>query len=190
MQGTVQNLETLTGWLAADIRRMEATWGSALPSSRSSSGSRAAPIEVEDNNKIVIREEREDTVVPRAGTPFIPRSGQVTTLIEVPDKAFLPADQSIDAMEDQFMIATGVLVHRRRRVAHWPPDEEEVKSSKVGEVRTGLEVIQDFAKEERMQAQADMDDAALFEASATLQVALIGDNPAPEFGEHPPDYEE
>ena len=36
----------------------------------------------------------------------------------------------------------------------------------------------------------DLNDAALFEQSATLQVAVIGNDPAPEFGDHPPPYEE
>ena len=131
--------------------------------------------------------EREDTVVPppRAGTPFVSRSGMVTTLIEIPD---VDTDQSIDAMEDQFMFHTGVVVQRGRRIA-WPPldpEDEVVASSEVGEE---AEVVRDFAGEEEEQRERDRSDEELFAQSAFLQVEAIGSDPAPPFGTPPPDYE-
>ena len=52
----------------------------------------------------------------------------VTTLIEINEDDVDPndvlTDQSIDAMEDQFMFRTGVMVHRGRRIA-WPPLDPE-----------------------------------------------------------------
>ena len=118
----------------------------------------------------------------------------VTTLIEI-DEDVNPndvmTDQSIDAMEDQFMIQTGVMVHRGHRIA-WPPldpeDDEVVASSVVGEEEE--EIVRDFAGEEEQQRLQDLDDAALFEQLAILQVAAIGNDPAPECGVHPPPYEE
>ena len=90
------------------------------------------------------------------------------------------------------MIHTGVMVHRGRRIA-WPPldpeDDKVVESSVVGEGEE-VEIIRDFAGEEEQQRLQDLDDAALFEQSATLQVEAIGNDPAPEFGVHPPPYEE
>ena len=97
--GTICNLEQLTGWLVSDMRRMEANWGSLVPSS-SSLGTRDDPVVLDDDeDEVVVRVEREDTVVPppRAGTPFVSRSGVVTTLVEIPD---VDTDQFIDAMED------------------------------------------------------------------------------------------
>ena len=146
----------------------------------------------------MVRVEREDTVVlpPWAGTPFVARAAMVTTLIEINEDDVDPndiiTDQSIDAMEDQFMIQMGVMVHRGHRIA-WPPldpeDDEVVESSVVGEGEEA-EIVRDFAGEEEQQQLQDLDDAALFEQSATLQVELIGNNPALEFGVHPPPYEE
>ena len=138
-------------------------------------------------DEVVVRVEREDMVVlpPRAGTPFVTRSGMVTTLVEIPD---VDTDQSIDAMEDQFLFHTGVVVQRGRRIA-WPPldpeDDEVVASSEVGEE---AEVVSDFAGEEEEQRNRDMSDAELFAQSATLQIEAIGNNPAPPFGTPPPDY--
>ena len=69
--GTVHNLEQLTGRLVSDLRRMEANWGSSVPSS-SSLGTRDDPVVLDDDDdEVVVRVEREDTVVPppRAGTP-------------------------------------------------------------------------------------------------------------------------
>ena len=195
--GTVRNLEQLCGRLVSDIRRLEANW--SVPSSTgSSSGTRDDPLVLDDEeDKVVVRVEREDTVVPppRAGTPFVAQAAMVTTLIEIDEDDVDPndviTDQSIDAMEDQFMIRTGVMVHRGRRIA-WPPldpeDDEVVASSVVGEGEE--EIIRDFAGEEEQQRLQDLDDAALFEQSATLQVEAIGNDPAPEFGVHPPPYEE
>ena len=197
--GTVRNLEQLCGRLVSDIRRMEANW--SIPSGStglsSSLGTRDDPLVLDDEeDEVVVRIEREDTVVPppRAGTPFVARAAMVTTLIEVDedvDPNDILTDQSIDAMEDQFMIRTGVMVHRGRRIA-WPPldlEDEVVESSVVGEGEE-VEIVRDFAGEEEQQRLQDLDDAALFEQSATLQVELISNDPAPEFGVHPPPYEE
>ena len=196
--GTVRNLERLCGRLCSDIRRMEANWSIPSSSTGSSSGTRDDPLVLDDEeDEVVVRVEREDTVVPppRAGTPFVARAAMVTTLIEINediDPNDVVTDQSIDAMEDQFMIQTGVMVHRGRRIA-WPPldpeDDEVVESSVVGEGEEA-EIVRDFAGEEEQQRLQDLDDAALFEQSATLQVELIGNDPAPEFGVHPPPYEE
>ena len=146
----------------------------------------------------MVRVEREDTVVPpsQASTPFVAQATMVTTLIEIDKDDVDPndviTDQSIDAMEDQFMIHMGVMVHRGRRIA-WPPldleDDEVVASLVVGEGEE-VEIIRDFAGEEEQQRLQDLDDAALFEQSATLQVEVIGNDPVPEFGVHPPPYEE
>ena len=198
--GTVRNLEQLCGRLTSDIRRMEANWSipSGSTGSSSSLGTRDDPLVLDDEeDKIMVRVEREDTIVPppRAGTPFVAWAAMVTTLIEVDediDPNDVVTDQSIDAMEDQFMIHTGVMVHRGRRIA-WPPldpeDDEVVESSVVGEGEEA-EIVRDFAGEEEQQRLQDLDDAALFEQSATLQVEVIGNDPAPEFGVHPPPYEE
>ena len=196
--GTIRNLQQLSGRLVSDIRRMEANW--SIPSSLtgSSLGTRDDPLVLDDEeDKVVVRVEREDTVVlpPRAGTPFVAWAAMVTTLIEIDedvDPNDVRTDQSIDAMEDQFMIQTGVMVHRGRRIA-WPPldleDDKVVASSVVGEGREA-EIIRDFSGEEEQQRLQDLDDAALFEQSATLQIEIIGNDPAPEFGVHPPPYEE
>ena len=198
--GTVRNLEQLCGCLDSDIRRMEVNWSipSGSTGSSSSLGTRDDPLVLdEEEDKVVVRVEREDTVVPppRAGTPFVAQAAMVTTLIEIDEDDVDPndiiTDQSIDAMEDQFMIHTGVMVHRGRRIA-WPPldpeDDEVVASSVVGEGEE--EIVRDFTGEEEQQRLQDLDDAALFEQSATLQVEAIGNDPAPEFGVHPPPYEE
>ena len=197
----MRNLEQLCGRLTSDIRRMEANWSipSGSTGSSSSSGTRDDPLVLDDEeDEVVVRVEREDTVVPpsRAGTPFVARAAMVTTLIEIDEDNVDPndviTDQSIDAMEDQFMIHTGVMVHRGRRIA-WPPldleDDEVVESSVVGEGEE-VEIFRDFAGEEEQQQLQDLDDAALFEQLATLQVEAIGNDPAPEFGVHPPPYEE
>ena len=197
--GTVRNLEQLCGRLVSDIRRMEANWSVPSSSTGSSSGTRDDPLVLDDEeDEVVVRVEREDTVVPppRASTPFVARAAMVTTLIEIDEDNVDPndviTDQSINVMEDQFMIQTGVMVHRGRRIA-WPPldpeDDEVVASSVVGEGE-GAEIIRDFAGEEEQQRLQDLDDTALFEQSATLQVEAIGNDPAPEFGVHPPPYEE
>ena len=200
--GTVRNLEQLSGRLVSDIRRMEANWSipSGSTGSSSSLGTRDNPLvlDEEEDDEVVVRVEREDTVVPppRAGTPFVARAAMVTTLIEINEDDVDPndviTDQSIDTMEDQFMIHMGVMVHRGRRIP-WPPldpeDDEVVESSVVGEGGEA-EIVRGFAREEEQQRLQDLDDAALFEQSATLQVELIGNDPAPEFGVHPPPYEE
>ena len=194
--GTVRNLKQLCGRLVSNIRRMEANWSIPSSSTGSSSGTRDNPLVLDDEeDEVVVRVKREDTVVPppRAGTPFVARAAMVTTLIEINDvdPNDVLTDQSIDAMEDQFMINTGVMVHRGRRIA-WPSldpeDDEVVASLVVGEGEE--EIVRDFAGEEEEQRLQDLDDAALFEQSATLQVEAIGNNPAPEFGVHPPPYEE
>ena len=128
-----------------------------------------------------------DTVVPppRAGTPFVARSGVVTTLVEIPD---VDTDQSIDAMEDRFMLHTGITVHRGRRIV-WPPldpEDEVVASSEVGEE---AEVVRDFAGEEEEQRERDRSNEELFAQSAFLQVEAIGSDLAPPCGTPPPDYE-
>ena len=198
--GTVRNLEQLTGRLVSDIRRMEANWSipSGSTGSSSSLGTRDDPLVLdEEEDEVMVRVEREDTIVPppRAGTPFVMRAAMVTTLIEIDediDPNDVVTDQSIDAMEDQFMIQTGVMVHRGRRIA-WPPldpeDDEVVESSVVGEGEEA-KIVRDFTGEEEQQRLQDLDDPALFEQSATLQVEAIGNDPAPEFGVHPPPYEE
>ena len=109
----------------------------------------------------------------------------VTTLVEIPD---VDTDQSIDAMEDQFMFHTGVVVQRGRWIA-WPPldpEDEVVASSEVGEE---AEVVRDFAGKEEEQRDQDRNDAELLAQSAFLQVEAIGNDPAPPFGTPPPDYE-
>ena len=184
--GTVRNLEQLTGRLVSDIRRMEANWGSSVPSS-SSSGTRDDPLVLDDDDEVEVQIEREDTVVPppRAGTPFVARNSMVTTLVEIPD---VDTDQSIDAMEDQFMFHTGIVVQRGRRIA-WPPldpEDEVVASSEIGEE---AEVVRDFAGEEEEQRERDRSDEELFAQLAFLQVEAIGSDPAPPFGTPPPDYE-
>ena len=185
--GTVCNLEQLTGRLVSDVRRMEANWGSLVPSS-SSSGTRDDPVVLDDDeDEVVVRVKREDMVVPppRAGTPFVSRSGVVSTLVEIPD---VDTDQSIDAMEDQFMFHTGIVVQRGRQIA-WPPldpEDEVVASSEVGEE---AEVVRDFAGKEEEQRVEDRNNSKLFAQSAFLQVEAIGTDPAPPFGTPPPDYE-
>ena len=197
--GTVRNLEQLCGRLVSDIRRLEANWSVPSSSTGSSLGTRDDPLVLDDEeDEVVVRVEREDTVVPpsQAGTPFVAQAAMVTTLIEIDEDDIDPndvvTDQSIDAMEDQFMISTGVMVHRGRRIA-WPPldpeDDEVVESSVVGEGEEA-EIVRDFAGEEEQQRLQDLDAAALFEQLATLQVELIGNDPAPEFGVHPPPYEQ
>ena len=193
--GTVRNLEQLCGRLVSDIRRLEANWSVPSSSTGLSSRTRDDPLVLDEEDEVVVSVEREDTVVPppRAGTPFVAQAAMVSTLIEIDEDDVDPndvlTDQSINAMEDQFMIRTGVMVHRGRRIA-WPPldpEDEVVESSVVGE---GEEIVRDFAGEEEQQRLQDLDDAALFEQSATLQVEVIGNDPAPEFGVHPPPYEE
>ena len=197
--GTVRNLEQLTGCLVSDIRRLEANLSVPSSSTGSSLGTRDNILVLDDEeDEVVVRIEREDTVVPppQAGTPFVAGAAMVTTLIEINEDDVDPndviTDQSIDAMEDQFMIQTGVMVHRGCRIA-WPPldleDDEVVESLVVGEGGEA-EIVRDFAGEEEQQWLQDLDDAASFEQSATLQVELIGNDPAPEFGVHPPPYEE
>ena len=196
--GTVRNLEQLSGRLVSNIRRLEANWSVPSSSTGSSLGTRDDPLVLDDEeDEVMVRVEREDTVVPPpwAGTPFVARAAMVTTLIEIDDDDVDPndviTDQSINAMEDQFMIWTGVMVHRGCRIA-WlpldPEDDEVVASSVVGEEEE--EIVRDFAGEEEQQRLQDLNDAALFKQSATLQVEAIGNDPAPEFGVHPPPYEE
>ena len=199
MVGTVRNLEQLTGCLVSDIRRLEANWSVPSSSTGSSLGTRDNPLVLDDEeDEVVVRVEREDTIVPppRAGTPFVAQAAMVTTLIEINkddvDPNDIITDQSIDVMEDHFMIQMGVMVHRGRRIA-WPPldleDDEVVESSVVGEGEEA-EIVRDFAGEEEQQRLQDLDAAALFEQLATLQVELISNDPAPEFGVHPPPYEQ
>ena len=176
--GTVRNLKQLSGRLVSDIRRLEANWSIPSSSTGLSFGTRDNPLVLDDEeDEVVVRVEREDTVVPppRAGTPFVARATMVTTLIEIDkddvDPNDVVTDQSIDVMEDQFMILTGVMVHRGRRIA-WPPldleDDKVVVSLVVGEGEEA-EIVRDFAGEEEQQRLQDLDDAALFKQSATLQ---------------------
>ena len=162
-------------------------------------GTRDDPLVLDDEeDKVVVRVEREDTVVPPAcaGTPFVAWATMVSTLIEINEDDVDPndiiTDQSIDAMEDQFMIQTGVMVHRGCRIV-WPPldpeDDEVVESSVVGE-REEAEIVRDFTGEEEEQRERELTDAELFAQSATLQIAVIGDDPAPKFGPPPPPYKE
>ena len=155
--GTVRNLKQLSGHLVSDIRRLEANWSVPSSSTGSSLGTRDDPLVLDDEeDKVVVRVEREDTIVlpPWAGTPFMVWAAMVTTLIEINkddvDPNDIITDQSIDAMEDQFMIQTGVMVHRGRRIA-WPPldleDDEVVESLVVGEGEEA-EIVRDFAGEE------------------------------------------
>ena len=109
----------------------------------------------------------------------------VTTLVEIPD---VDTDQSIDAMEDQFMFHTGIVVQRGRRIT-WPPLDPEDEVVALSEVGEEAEVVRDFAGEEEEQRDQDQADVAMFAQSAFLQVAAIGDDPAPPFGTPPPDYE-
>ena len=89
------------------------------------------------------------------------------------------------------MIQTGVVVHRGHRIV-WPPldpeDDKVVETLVAGEREA--EIVRDFAGEEEEQRERDLSDAELFAQSATVQVAAIGDDPAPEFGPPPPPYEE
>ena len=176
--GTIRNLEQLSGHLVSDIRRLEVNWSVPSSSTDSSLGSRDDPLVLDDEeDKVMVRVEREDTVVPppQAGTPFVAQATMVTTLIEIDEDDVNPndvvTDQSIDAMEDQFMISMGVMVHRGHRIA-WPPldleDDEVVASLVVGEGEEA-EIVRDFAGEEEQQRLQDLDDAALFKQSATLQ---------------------
>ena len=196
--GTVWNLEQLSGCLVSNICRLEANWSVPSSSTGSSLETRDDPLVLDDEeDEVVVRVEREDTVVPPswASTPFVARATMVTTLIEIDKDDVDPndviTDQSIDAMEDQFMIHTGVMVHRGRRIA-WPPldleDDEVVVSLVVGEGEE-VEIVRGFAEEEEQRA-ANLSGAALFGQSATLQIEVIGNDPAPEFGVHPPPYEE
>ena len=109
----------------------------------------------------------------------------VTTLVEIPD---VDTDQSIDAMEDQFMFHTGIVVQRGCRIT-WPPLDPEDEVVALSEVGEEAEVVRDFAGEEEEQRDQDQADVAMFAQSAFLQVAAIGDDPAPPFGTPPPDYE-
>ena len=197
--GTIRNLEQSSGCLVSDLRRLEANCSVPSSSTGSSLGTRDNPLVLDDEeDEVMVRVEREDTIVlpPWVGTPFVARATLVTTLIEINEDDVDPndviTDQSINAMEDQFMIQTGVMVHRGQRIA-WPPldleDDEVVASLVVGEGEE-VEIIRDFAVEEEEQRAADLSDAALFEQSATLQIEAIGDDPAPDFGVHPPPYEE
>ena len=199
MVGTVRNLEQLTGRLVSDLRRLEVNWSVPSSSTGLTLGTRDDPLVLDDEeDEVVVRVKREDTVVPppQASTPFVAQAAMVTTLIEIDKDDVNPnnviTDQSIYAMEDQFMIHTGVMVHRGHRIA-WPPldleDDEVVASSVVGEGEE-VEIVRDFTGEEEQQRLQDLDDAALFEQLATLQVELIGNDPALEFGVHPPPYEE
>ena len=200
LMGTMRNLEQLCGWLVADVRRMEANWGSSVLSSSSCSmGTRDDPLVLDDDeDEVQVRVEREDTIVPpaRAGTPFMAQATMITTLIEVNEDDVDPndiiTDNSIDLMEDQFMIQTGVMVHRGRRIV-WPPldlEDDEVVESLVAGEREEVEIVRDFTGKEEEQRERDLSDAELFTQPATLQVAVIRDDPAPEFGPHPPPYEE
>ena len=86
MVGTVRNLEQLCGRLVSNIRRLEANWSVPSSSTGSSLGTRDDPLVLDDEeDEVVVRVEREDTVVPppRAGTPFVARATMVTTLIEI-----------------------------------------------------------------------------------------------------------
>ena len=143
MVGTVRNLEQLSGHLLSGIRRLEANWSVPSSSTGSSLGTRDNPLVLDDEeDKVVVRIKREDTVVPppQTGTPFVVWAAIVTTLIEVDEDDVDPndiiTDQSINVMEDWLMIHTGVMVHRGHRIA-WPPldpeDDKVVESSVVGE---------------------------------------------------------
>ena len=104
------NLEQLCGRLVANVRRMEVNWGSSILSSSSSTGTRDDPLVLDDEDEVQVRIKREDTIVSPAcaGTPFVVWATMVTTLIEVNkdevDSNDIVTDNSIDAMEDQFMI--------------------------------------------------------------------------------------
>ena len=133
----------------------------------------------DDDDEVRVRVEREDTVVPpaRTGTPFVAQAAMVTTLVEVDEDEVDPndivTDNSIDLMEDQFMMATGVVVHRGRRIA-WPPldlEDEVVESSVVGEGEE-VEIVRDFAGEEEEQRERDLSDREILSQSEFLQVAL------------------
>ena len=77
----------------------------------------------DEEDNVQVRVERKDTVVPPAcaGTPFVAQATMVTTLVEINEDDVDPnniiTDNSIDAMEDQFMIHTGVMIHRGHRIA-------------------------------------------------------------------------
>ena len=63
--GTVRNLEQLCGRLVSDIRRMEANWSVPSSTTGSSSRTRDNPLVLDDEeDKVVVRVEREDTIVP------------------------------------------------------------------------------------------------------------------------------
>ena len=64
-----------------------------------------------------------------------------------------------------------------------------VESLVVGEGEEA-EIVRDSAGEEEEQRERDLSDREILAQSEFLQVALIGDDLAPEFGPHPPPYEE
>ena len=114
--GTVRNLEQLTGRLVSDIRRMEANW--SIPSGStglsSSLGTRDNPLVLdEEEDEVMVRIEREDTVVPppRAGTPFVARAAMVTTLIEIDEDDVDPNDIIMSRTGIFHVLFTFILLH-------------------------------------------------------------------------------
>ena len=89
-----------------------------VPSSSGSSlGTRDDPLVLDDEeDEVMVRAEREDTIVPPpwVRTPFVARNTMVTTLVKIPD---VDTDQSINMMEDQFIIHTRVVVQRGHKIA-------------------------------------------------------------------------
>ena len=69
-------------------------WGSSVPSSSSSVGTRDDPLVLDDEDEVQVRVEREDTVVPPAcaSTPLVAQATMVTTLIEVDEDEVDPND--------------------------------------------------------------------------------------------------
>ena len=114
--GTVRNLKQLCGHLTSNIRRMEANWSipSGLTGSSSSLGTRDDPLVLDDEeDEVVVRVEREDTVVPppRAGTPFVARAAMVTTLIEIDEDDVDPNDIIMSRTGIFHVLFTFILLH-------------------------------------------------------------------------------
>ena len=111
----------------------------------------------------------------------------VTTLVEVNEDEVDPndiiTDHSINLVENQFMVATGVTVHRGCRIA-WPPlDLKEVVESLVVGEGEEAEIVQDFAGKEGEQREWDLLDREVLAQSELLQVALIGNDLASPYEE-------
>lgn len=150
---------------------LQASVGSVPSSANGSTGSHEDPLVVDDDEdddvEIIVRVEREETRVP---------SRYPRTLVEV-----VELDQSIDQMEEAFMEHAGVMVPRELR---WPPLDEVVPSSEVGELteeERGL--FRDFAEEEREQVVRDLLDPGGLPEMLVVEAAAA--DPAPPYEPRP-----